>query len=612
MKRKADAIQPELPGPPGIEVWRIPAHAALRRRLLNAIARPSLGIGRGRAPAQSAATTAVIIDPALVMEGGHNYSALLRLKAELSKLSVEHACLASITADASVRELAAAALPTKGLWWRSSYTRTEFLEHARAMREELSLALNDQKKPPDLLILPCCDAVQIDAVAGYYGRSTRIPSPHLLIWLLFTPHHYKLVDDPSAAAQVNEYREAFTALRRSIGDDRKITVACETAAMAAAYSSIIGLEVEVAPCPNLAGAGRRKIRQDKAPVVRIVTLGHANSVKGYHLLPEAIARVLGRDSHAAFFIHGTFENADSGDGPAIFGALSELGSRVVTSNEVLPPSEYRSRLVEADILMLPYDRMTYETRGSGLFNEAREIGIPVVATRGCAFAQPAFDEGWGVEIAERSSMGLAEAILTALQRLPALTAQAEEAARRYQVDDVGTILPKVVRAIGPEARSDRATAVRQQRRERLLPATFFTSVSLGEGASVRDGECLADSFMAQMIGKLVETTSVPFVHSVVFSANMPQIRTLPIGSRISAEISIQVIAGRIGVVWADENAQVIDDTERYAPAMADVQRLVVSASVDRASFLVFRNFTAPPVVSSFRILGLKIRKWMPD
>jgi hypothetical protein len=382
--------------------------------------------------------------------------------------------------------------------------------------------------------------------------------------------------------------------------------------MAAVYSNIIGLDVEVAPCPNLAGGAGGKAHEHRAPTLTIATLGHANSVKGYHLLPEAIARVLDRDSRATFFIHGTFENADSSNGPAIFGALSELGSRVVTSNEVLPPSEYRSRLVEADILMLPYDRMTYETRGSGLFNEAREIGIPVVATRGCAFAQPAFDEGWGVEIAERSSMGLAEAILTALQRLPALTAQAEEAARRYQVDDVGTILPKVVRAIGPEARSDRATAVRQQRRERLLPATFFTSVSLGEGASVRDGECLADSFMAQMIGKLVETTSVPFVHSVVFSANMPQIRTLPIGSRISAEISIQVIAGRIGVVWADENAQVIDDTERYAPAMADVQRLVVSASVDRASFLVFRNFTAPPVVSSFRILGLKIRKWMPD
>jgi glycosyltransferase involved in cell wall biosynthesis len=612
MKRKADAIQPEPPGPPGIEAWRIPVHVALRRRLLNAIARPSLGIGRGRAPAQSAATTAVIVDPALVMEGGHNYSALLRLKAELSKLSVEHACLASITADASVRELAAAALPTKGLWWRSSYTRTEFLEHARAMREELSLALNDQKRPPDLLILPCCDAVQIDAVAGYYGRSTRIPSPHLLIWLLFTPHHFKAMDDPSAVAQIDEYKQAFAALRQAVGDDRKITVACETTAMAAVYSNIIGLDVEVAPGPNLAGASGKKAREDSAPTFTITTLGHANSVKGYHLLPEAIARVLGRDSRAAFFIHGTFENADSGDGPTIFGALSELGSRVVTSNEVLPPSEYRSRLHEADILLLPYDRATYETRGSGLFNEAREIGIPVVATRGCAFAQPAFDEGWGVEIAERSSVGLADAILAALQRLPELTAQAEETARRYQVDDVGTILPKIVKAIGPEARSARATAVRQQRRERLLPATFLTSVSLGEGASVRDEELPTGSVPAPMIGKLVETTSVPFVHSVVLSANLPQIRALPIGSRISAEISIQVVAGRIGVVWADENAQVVDDTERYAPAMANVQRLVVSASVDRASFLVFRNFTAPPVVSSFRILELKIRKWIPD
>ena len=91
MKRKADAIQPEPPGPPGIEAWRIPTHATFGRRLLNAIARPSLGIGRGQAPAQSAATTAVIVDPGLTMAGGHPYPALLRVKAELSKLDVEHA-----------------------------------------------------------------------------------------------------------------------------------------------------------------------------------------------------------------------------------------------------------------------------------------------------------------------------------------------------------------------------------------------------------------------------------------------------------------------------------------------------------------------------------------
>jgi glycosyltransferase involved in cell wall biosynthesis len=561
----------------------------------------------------------VIVDPALVMEGGHNYSALLRLKAELSKLDVEHKCLASITADATVRNVAAAALPQKGLWWRSSFTRREFIEHTLAMREQLSLALNDLERPPDLLILPCCDAVQVDAVAGYYSQSSGMPSPHLLIWLLFTPHHYKPADDRSATTQIIEYKDAFTALRNAIGDDRKITIASETAAMAAIYSNIIGLEVRVAPCPNLAASGGRKSRESKAPAVRIATFGHANDAKGYHLLPEAIGRVLGRDRRATFFIHGTFENADSGDGPTIFGALSKLGSRVVTSHDVLPSSEYRSHLLETDLLLLPYDRTTYETRGSGLFNEARQIGIPVAATRGCAFAQPAFAEGWGVEIGERSSVGLAEAILTALQRLPELAVRAEQARRTHQVKDVGAILPTVVTSIDPAERSARATAVKWRREARLLPKTFFTGVSLREGARIRNGESATGSSpastramdgerpIASIVGRRIETTSVPYAYSVVFSVRMRTIRALPAASRIAAQVSVEVFAGTLGITWVDESYGVLDGAERYAPSMGGVQCLVVPGPAHQIYRLVFRNFEPGPEPTSFRIVDLRAK-----
>jgi hypothetical protein len=65
----------------------------------------------------------------------------------------------------------------------------------------------------------------------------------------------------------------------------------------------------------------------------------------------------------------------------------------------------------------------------------------------------------------------------------------------------------------------------------------------------------------------------------------------------------------VGVLWIDENHQVLDGTERYAPAMHGVQRLVVSAPVDQGRHLVFRNFSE--VHTSFRILGFKA-KWMPE
>jgi glycosyltransferase involved in cell wall biosynthesis len=617
-----DADCERLLDPPGIEVWRTSNYGRLKKQALKSIAKfaPSLTIRE--------TTRALVIDPSLLIAGGHAYSALLRVKAELSKLNVEHTCLASMTAtDAAVRKLAAPVLPTKGLWWRSRYTRSEFLKHVKAMREQLSLALNNQTRPPDLLVLPCCDSVQICAVAEYYREPCQIPTPHLVLWLLLRPNLFKPMGDPSAVAQIDEYREAFAALRRAIGDDRKITVVCETAALAIAYRDITGLDVAVAPCPNVAGAGGKELRRKKEtasrPTSRIVTLGHANMPKGYHLLPEAIKHVLDSGSRATFFVHGTLESTDTPEGAAVFDALSKMGPGVVANNEVLTSSEYLSRLLEADILLLPYDSEIYETRGSGLFNEAREIGIPVVATRGCVFAQPAFDEGWGIEIAERNGPGIAQAILAALRRLPDLSARAEEAAAKYHPDDVGTILRKVVGNIGANERSARAAAVSSVKR-RLLPDTFFTSVSLQNGASIRDEGSVDTtssvstqttgrrSAIASMISRLVETTPVPYHYSVVFNTDVRKIQNLPIGSHIIAEISIEVIAGMVAATWLDENSQVLDSAERYAPAIPGPQRLVVPVRADRGRLLVFRNFASSSVPTSFRILELKAMKWSPN
>jgi glycosyltransferase involved in cell wall biosynthesis len=627
---KKDAVGEGLPASPGIEVWRTCNHASLKRQMLKSITKIASILRTRPSIVQSAdgATTALIIDPGLLMAGGHAYSALLRVKAELSKLSVEHTCLASMTtADATVRKLATPVLPAKGLWWRSLYTRSEFLKHVKAMREQLSFALNDQTRLPDLLVLPCCDSVQISAVAEYYREPSPIPTPHLVLWLLLRPNLFKPMGDPSAVAQINEYREAFAALRRAIGDDSKITVVCETAALALAYSDITGLAVGVAPCPNVAGAGGKEIRRKKEaasrPTPRIVTLGHANMAKGYHLLPEAIKHVLDSGSRATFFIHGTLENTDATDGAAILDALSKMGPSVVTNNELLTSSEYQSRLLEADMLLLPYDSEIYETRGSGLFNEAREIGIPVVATRGCVFAQPAFDEGWGIEIAERSGAGIAQAILAALQRLPDLSARAEEAAAKYHPDDVGTILRKVVGRIRPDERSARAAAVSSVKR-RVLPDAFFTSVSLQNGASIRDEASVnvtssvstqatgQQSAIATMMGRLVDTTPVPYHYSVVFNADARKARNLPIGSHIIAEISIEVIAGMVAAAWLDENGQVLESAQRYPSAMPGPQRLVVPVPVDRGRSLVFRNFASSSVPASFRILELTAMKWSPN
>src|SRR5262245_65113380 len=106
-----------LPAWPGIEIWELADRGILKRQVLGIIGRFGryTRVRAGGSVVQSAdrTTTALVIDPALLMESGHNYSTLLRLKADLSKFGVQHTSFASVTADPVVRKVAAPVLPTR-------------------------------------------------------------------------------------------------------------------------------------------------------------------------------------------------------------------------------------------------------------------------------------------------------------------------------------------------------------------------------------------------------------------------------------------------------------------------------------------------------------------
>jgi glycosyltransferase involved in cell wall biosynthesis len=179
----------------------------------------------------------------------------------------------------------------------------------------------------------------------------------------------------------------------------------------------------------------------------VACIGFANRPKGYRLLPEALELVLAKHERARFMIHGVVNGSDDPN-QATFDRLARLGERVDVHQNVLSPDEYLGRLAEADLLLLPYDPAVYRTRGSGVFSDARALGRPVVASRGCAFAEPAFAEGWGVEIKEHNGLATGLAVLEALDRLPELEASAGRAAARMG-DALGRMLERTVAGCHP-------------------------------------------------------------------------------------------------------------------------------------------------------------------
>ena len=398
----------------------------------------------------------LIVDPGLHSMGGHHFNAVERLQREFSTASVETRCFGAAQADShTMRALACVPVFSRSVYWRHYVRNNEFDDAVRATARELSRALGATAFWPDLVVLPSCDQVLAAALAKVLARHALRRPPALLMWLLYAPHRNRLTDDADAAPQTQECRAAFARLVGTVGRDR-VTVCCETDALAGFYRRLLSIDVEVLQGAGPAMGPRRADRTAGSPL--IVCAGFANRAKGYHLLPEAIARVLGRRD-VRFLVHGIVDGTDDAEGQATFDRLRQLGPRVSTTNERLETSQYHELLAKADLVLMPYDPDAYRERGSGLFAEARFMGVPVIAPHAAAFAHEAFRGGWGVPIREHSAADVACAVIEACDRLDEL---------RDRLDPSEDRLTGLLREVASKAKSRPAAGALGRLMNRLL------------------------------------------------------------------------------------------------------------------------------------------------
>ncbi|WP_422009853.1 hypothetical protein [Reyranella sp.] len=409
----------------------------------------------------------LIVDPAIHSRGGHHYAAINRLQAELAGLGLDAPCLGSIAATPDVtRSLDCTATFTGPVYGRDYASPREFEARVAQTSRELARALKRLGAWPDILILPCCDQVLAASVARVLGRHPLKPPPQVLMWQLYGPHHRLAPDDPAAIPFHQEARRGFTALLEAVGDRRRLVAFCETEAMAAFYRALLPFDVGVAPgagiaLPSVPG----DLHADATDHPHLTIAGFANRSKGYRLLPEAIPALLERHATSHFTVHGIVTGSDAEDDSWIFDDLEKLGPRVDIRRGVLSDEDYVDLLSSTDLLLLPYDPASYKARGSGMSNEARRMGIPIVAPAECAFAWPAFEKGHGVAMSRYSPAGLTEATVDALGRLDALKAQASAVAGTTP-DPLRGILEATIDAARARPRHGAAQALR-----RLLGAT---------------------------------------------------------------------------------------------------------------------------------------------
>jgi glycosyltransferase involved in cell wall biosynthesis len=383
----------------------------------------------------SAKPAVLIVDPSLRSADGHHLGVLDRYRTELAKLGLGSVSLVS---HFMPEELARKqrALPTfeRSIYGRTQWTHAEFEDGAQIFCDDLCRQMRALRLRPDIVIFPAADQATILGLARYLQRCGPGKPPEILLWLMMAPHFKKAMDDPSIAPLLVEYEEAFAALRKAVADDARIHVYSETEAMARAYEPYAGLKIEPVIVHKLIERPRKR-RRRPGEAINIVCTGNANVAKGYSLLPEAIEALMAQRDDLRFLVHGTVEQTDYPDGRDVLARLATLGPRVKARTDVLSAEDYLARLAEADLVLQPYDPLVYRTRGSGVFAEALKLGIPVVATKGCAFAQQAIGQGRAMGIDRFDAQSVADAVLAAAGQLDALSARATAFAASLGVDE---------------------------------------------------------------------------------------------------------------------------------------------------------------------------------
>jgi hypothetical protein len=183
--------------------------------------------------------------------------------------------------------------------------------------------------------------------------------------------------------------------------------------------------------------------------LRIVYLGDARDEKGFQLLSDLVAALADRlfaELRARFGIQANISVA--GNTPTLWSARERLAVYPATQVELITQqlalSTFHDLLRDADIVVVPYDRQTYQRRRSGILIQARAVGRVVVVPSHTWMGRQ-IDPAAGVAFA--SDAGLSGAVLAAAERWPNLSKRAQANAPGWQAQhNASLFISKLVSA----------------------------------------------------------------------------------------------------------------------------------------------------------------------
>lgn len=412
---------------------------------------------------QAAQCRFVVVDPSLRDARGHHYAVSKRITASARAAGfrpvwlchrdaaiadsegaelVRHLSISLYDAYLPKKEQAAgAAAMLRHLWARLFKPGRGSSESAdlKLGRDLASACMQMKIGSGDRLLFHTADGMTYGAIDHFLRQCPRDRLPRIHVCTPYDP--VGIMPNRIADRPVDAIIRGWQS-RGLIGD--RIFLHGENARLAAHLAAIWQADVRALPLP--ASQALDKGSPETAPwsgaALKIAYLGPARVEKGFHLLPDIVAKTLqllgrqtesGSDRQVQFAIQATPQIV--GYAPQVLGAIERLRkypSHVVRLIEqALDEDEYLGLIASCDVILMPYGQREYRYRSSGIVSEALSMDKIIVATEG---TYPASAIGLDAGIAAGTACDFAEAIVHILQELPRYRAGAAREGARYRAD----------------------------------------------------------------------------------------------------------------------------------------------------------------------------------
>jgi glycosyltransferase involved in cell wall biosynthesis len=264
---------------------------------------------------------------------------------------------------------------SKSLSWVNRLTEIQ----PETFKESLSKVLKElQVSAEDEILIHTIGIRQVEGIYHYLKPQSleKIPRFHILL--------RRDIDDPLVAnAEGMGLKGCLNGFTDAKLWPNKVRFYTDTKELLARYNSLSSVKLIQVPVPfqteKLSILPKKELDQP----IHIVYLGDARYEKGYHHLPSILQYLwneyLGKDK-IKFTVQSCF-SIKGGEGDILLARLQleqYPSDKVRLIKEVMSTEDYYKLLLSADIVILPYNKISYRYRTSGVLTESLAAGKPVI------------------------------------------------------------------------------------------------------------------------------------------------------------------------------------------------------------------------------------------